>query len=119
MARAHPRPRPVRRPSRPKGYRPRVEPLEDRRLLAAVTVTTTADNGDNGNPPAGSFRDAIRLVNLSRDPENSVAFNFAANDPRHFYYRDDNRAGVSAGNVVVATTPADDSTLPADIDPDY
>jgi hypothetical protein len=44
-------------------YRPRLEALEDRTLLSAYIVTTTADNGDNTNPIAGSLRDAIMHVN--------------------------------------------------------
>src|SRR5262249_12438634 len=44
---------PACRPPRRRGHRPRVEELEDRRLLSTFLVQNTADSG------AGSFRQAI------------------------------------------------------------
>jgi hypothetical protein len=43
--------------ARPRPYAPGVERMEDRRLLASLTVTTAADSGP------GSLRDAIALAN--------------------------------------------------------
>jgi len=57
-------------------YRPRLEALEDRTLLTACVVTTTADNGDNTNPIAGSLRDAINQVNAGT--YNEIDFNITA-----------------------------------------
>ncbi len=52
-----------------------VERLEERLAPAVFTVTTTADNGDNLNPPPGSLRAAILGVNASVDPSNTINFN--------------------------------------------
>ncbi len=40
-----------------------LEVLEDRTLLSPYIVTTTADNGNNTSPIAGSLRDAINQIN--------------------------------------------------------
>ena len=51
-----------------------VERLEERLAPAVFTVTTTADNGDDVNPPPGSLRAAIVGVNASLDAENTIDF---------------------------------------------
>lgn len=45
----------------------RVEELEDRRMLATLTVTTLAD--DATNPPTGSLRAAIAAANATEEPD--------------------------------------------------
>jgi titin len=55
------------KPARPRSYRLRLEPLEDRLLLSTFLVTTTADAG------AGSFRQAILDANATPEP-NTIAF---------------------------------------------
>src|SRR5947208_602617 len=59
-----------RRTSRPRGYRPGFEVLEDRRLLSTLTVLNTQDSG------AGSLRQAIHDA-ASND---TVQFNLPATD---------------------------------------
>jgi titin len=49
-------------PSRCKGARPRLEPLEDRFLPSVFTVMNTNDSG------SGSLRDAINMVNSDPNP---------------------------------------------------
>ena len=44
-------------------YRARLEALEDRTLLSTFSVTTSADNGDDLSPVAGSLREAILAAN--------------------------------------------------------
>ena len=63
----------------PLQFRAKVEALEDRRLLAVLTVTTTIDELDGGtlanhNGPDGklSLREAINLANLSGGPDTIV-----------------------------------------------
>ena len=46
-------------------FRPIVGQLEDRSAPAVFTVTTTADNGDNNAPTAGSLRAAIMAANAA------------------------------------------------------
>src|SRR5215813_11265306 len=80
MLRSHRRP-PKKASRRPLhlGRRLCNEWLEDRRLLAVITVTTTADvldGGTLGNPagPDGkiSLREAVNLANLSGGPDTIV-----------------------------------------------
>jgi CSLREA domain-containing protein len=51
-----------------RSFRPGVEVLEERQLLSTFIVTTTADNGDDGNPTAGSLREAILQANANANP---------------------------------------------------
>jgi CSLREA domain-containing protein len=76
------RPRPARRPRRSR-VALAVEPLEDRTVPSTFTVTTTADNGDNTNPTAGSLRQAILLANQhANDPggPDTIAFAIPTTD---------------------------------------
>ena len=63
-------------PQRRKHFFRKFEPLEDRRLLAILTVTTTVDELDGGTllSPAGadgklSLREAINVANLNPGPD--------------------------------------------------
>jgi hypothetical protein len=58
-----------RKPGR-RRIRPVLEALEERRLPATFTVTSTADDGS-----PGTFRWALGQVNASRDSSDSVTFN--------------------------------------------
>ncbi|MBX3436804.1 MAG: VCBS repeat-containing protein [Planctomycetaceae bacterium] len=89
----------------------RVEPLEDRTLLATFTVTTTMDSGP------GSLREAIQLANAQAGPH-TIEFDLAADDPGHVYYGDDGVAGQVTTANIRATTEADDADI-SDIDPDW
>jgi hypothetical protein len=61
---------PRRRPRKPARYRPSVEPLEGRRLLANFTVTNTNDSGP------GSLRQAILDANAQAGPD-TINFNIS------------------------------------------
>ena len=95
---------------------------------SSLTVTTTNDLnngnttsvaaliGDDGGDGI-SLREAITAANNTAGTD-SINFNIAANDARHFYYADDGLAGqVSLANIAV-TTQALDSNI-VGIDPDY
>src|SRR5439155_24062018 len=58
----------------------RVEGLEDRCLLAPFTVTTTADNGNNLAPTAGSLRQAILGANATPGTD-TINFNILGIGP--------------------------------------
>lgn len=63
---------PVRkRPSR-RQFKPRLETLEDRLALAAILVTTTADNGDNANPVPSSLRAALVQASQAADHDSII-----------------------------------------------
>src|SRR4051794_38957674 len=70
--------RPVSRPRRT-SFRPHVQALEGRLLLATFTVTTTDDNGNNASPTPGSLRFAINRVNADTNatPANPDTIAFA------------------------------------------
>jgi hypothetical protein len=78
------RSQPLRRfNARKPSCRPRLEPLEDRRVPSTFTVTTTADDLDGGTlaDPAGpdgtlSLREAITVANLMAGTD-TIAFNIA------------------------------------------
>jgi hypothetical protein len=94
--------------------RPRLEALEDRTLLSAYVVTTTADNGP------GSLRDAINQVNadtshaLYASPSNpnvdEIDFNITA-DSNAAGYPAGQATGYNATTGVATITPH--SALPA------
>ena len=63
-----------RRPPAAGALRWAVERLEQRLAPATFLVTTTADNGDNVNPPPNSLRAAILGVNASLDADNTINF---------------------------------------------
>jgi parallel beta-helix repeat protein len=65
-------------PRRPGFRRPLLEALEERTVLSAFQVITTADNGDNTNPIAGSLREAINKVNAGLYSE--IDFAITASD---------------------------------------
>jgi len=115
-----------------------LEPLEQRLLLATFFVNSTGDETDV-NPGDGicetvaaggvcTLRAAIQETNaLANSPAGTpdeIRFAIPANDPRHFYYLD-NGNGQANGSVnnspsfLIATTAADDLSLPADKDPDW
>src|SRR5262245_42841440 len=73
---------------RPRVRRPRLELLEDRVAPAVFQVNTTADNGDDVHPVAGSLREAILRANASAGFD-MVQFALPATDPHHSYYPDD------------------------------
>jgi hypothetical protein len=90
------------RPSRVATFRPRLEALEERTLLSAYLVTTTADGG------AGSLRDAVTQVNadtsyaLYASPSNpnvdEIDFNItAASDTGGGYNPATGRATITLG----------------------
>jgi hypothetical protein len=87
------------------------EALEPRLPLATLMVTNTNDTG------AGSLRQAILDANAAGGAD-VIAFDIPANDPRHFYYRDDGVADQVTLSHVTATTASDDSTI-GNIDPDW
>ncbi len=64
--------------------KPSMELLEARILLSTYVVTTTADNGENSNPTAGSLRAAIVQANLAATgtaaTPDVVDFNIPATD---------------------------------------
>ncbi len=107
-------------------FKPRLDLLEDRTLLSTFSVVNTSDDGP------GSLRQAIKGANAHGNFLNKggaadvIAFNIPANDPGHFYYRNDglNRNPAAGGNAhltpasITPTTAADDAKL-ADIDPDW
>ena len=74
-------------------------------------VTNTNDSG------AGSLRQAITDANAVGGAD-TICFNIAAADARHFYYADDGVTGRVSAASVTGTTAADDSTI-AGIDPDW
>lgn len=47
----------------------RVEPLEDRRMLATLTVLNTADLDNAGNPVPGSLRQALNIANSNGEAD--------------------------------------------------
>ncbi|MGI9455936.1 MAG: hypothetical protein ACR2NU_05200, partial [Aeoliella sp.] len=63
----------------PSSRRPRVEPLEDRRMLAVVTVTTDQDVVDFSDGVT-SLREAIFATNLVAGPD-EIQFDFGHDGP--------------------------------------
>jgi VCBS repeat-containing protein len=91
-------------------------------VAAPPCSTVVVNTNDTG---AGSLRDAITcansLPNIDRtgdgtvDPD-PITFAISANDPGHFYYRND---AINGGlKNITATTASDDSTI-SNIDPDW
>jgi titin len=82
-------------------------------VVGSFLVTNTNDGG------TGSLREAIYDANTlaygtAANPD-TIAFNIPANDPHHYYYRNDGVAGqVSLADIAV-TTATSDSQIP-DID---
>src|SRR5262249_2235590 len=102
------------RTARPRryAYRPRLDALEERRLLSTFQVTNTNDSGP------GSLRQAILDAHADTGPTANIVFAMPAGDAGHFYYRHDGVPGqVSLTSVGVTAAPTDGSI--ADIDPDY
>ncbi len=100
-----------------------LEALEDRTVPSTFTVTTTADSGP------GSLRQAILDANAANtgtatNPD-LIQFKLAANDPNHFYYKDNGGPGISLADIAVTTvddtglTPAQVQAAIPGIDPDY
>jgi CSLREA domain-containing protein len=106
------------RRERRRGFVPAVEQMELRALLAAFTVTTTADSGDDSNPTPGSLRQAILYANTQPNGvTTTITFDLALDDSNHVYYADNGTAGsVSSGDIV--HTSVDDNQI-SDIDPDW
>lgn len=101
------------RESQRRFFRPQIERLEDRLLLAVFEVTNTLDAGD------GSLRQALLDANATAEPD-TIAFNLSATDPGHFYYQDDLHTGRVNANLesILPTATATDAAL-ADADPDW
>jgi hypothetical protein len=100
-----------RRPAtRRPGTRLSVEPLEDRTVPSTFLVTTTADSGP------GSLRQAILDANAAGS--GTILFNIAANDPHHYYYRDDGVIDQVSPGLIATTTASSDSAI-SDIDSDH
>jgi hypothetical protein len=77
----------------------------------SFVVTNTNDNG------LGSLREAIFNANLTAGAQ-TITFAIPANDPRHFYYRNDLAVGqVSLADIAVTSAMSDAAI--ADIDPDW
>ncbi len=88
-----------------------IEALEDRTLLAVISVSNTNASG------VGSLAQAIVDAN-NRAGLDSIVFNIPASDSRHQYYRDDGVAGqVTSANV--STTIATDDSAILGLDPDW
>lgn len=118
-----------------RAFRPLIENLESRRVLAnTYVVTTTADtvNDDDflslreatqlsdGTLTQADFTSPFVLSNIIPDGNatDTIKFDFYYFDSRHRYYRDDGIAGhVTLGNVATTAT-IDDGDIP-DIDPDW
>ncbi len=77
----------------------------------SFVVTNTNDSG------LGSLREAIYSANLTPGTQ-TITFAIPANDPRHFYYRNDGIAGQVSLSDIAVTSAANDATI-ADIDPDW
>ena len=60
---------------------PAILALEDRRLLATFTVTSTADTAPASNPAAGTLRWAVEQANLATSPS-TINFNLGAGHRR-------------------------------------
>src|SRR5262245_22568754 len=67
------------KPSNKRRAMPRLESLEDRCTPSTLLVTTSADNGDNVNPLAGSLRKAITDANANAGPD-TIVFNIPTTD---------------------------------------
>jgi hypothetical protein len=96
-------------------FRPAVELLEKRTLLAAFTVTTTVDGG-NSNPTPGSLRQAILYANSQLSGDTTITFDLPLNDPNHVYYADNGIAGSVTLADITRTTVADSQI--SNMDPD-
>jgi uncharacterized repeat protein (TIGR01451 family) len=77
----------------------------------AFVVTNTGDIG------LGTLREAIFNANLTAGPQ-TITFAIPANDPGHFYYRNDGVSGQVSRAKVAVTAATSDATI-ADIDPDW
>lgn len=106
------------RPARRNRCPLRMEVLEDRTVPSTFSVINTSDSD------LGSLRQAIIDSNAHGNFLNSdgapdvIAFNIPADDPGHFYYRNDGLAGHLTLASINTTSAADDATI-ADIDPDW
>jgi hypothetical protein len=92
-------------------HRLSIEHLERRELLAALTVTNTADDG------AGSLRQAL-LTAGNTSTVDTVRFNIPPTDPGHVYYQDDRVDGQVSRDRIRSTFAPDDAAI-TDIDPDW
>jgi hypothetical protein len=122
--------------ARRKRFRAMIEPLEDRRVLAAtITVNSTLDT--NARDSLITLREAISISNrmlsfaslsaaeqalISGTPTNAdadtIQFNIPVTDAGHVYYKNDGVAGQMTLANVTATTAASDASI-GDIDPDW
>ncbi|HYX26938.1 MAG TPA: Calx-beta domain-containing protein, partial [Pyrinomonadaceae bacterium] len=85
-----------------------------------LIVTKTADTNGTCLPGDCSLREAINAANSNPD-SNTITFDIPVTDSGHVYYQDDGVPNHVTNDVnhVVVTTAADDSSLPADKDPDW
>lgn len=117
-------------------FRPHLEALEDRRLLAAViTVNSTADN--NARDAELTLREAMLINNRTlsvaslsalellqviglptASDADTIRFSIPPSAAGHVYYKNDGAAGQLSAANVAATSAANDGTI-ADIDPDW
>ena len=63
------------------------------------------------------MREVINAVNAAPGTH-TISFDIPANDPNHYYYRNDGVPGQLTLADVATTTAADDADIP-DIDPDW
>ena len=90
--------------------RPRSSPGASSSDAATFTVTSTTEAGN-------SLRQAILAANAVPGTH-TISFNIPANDPNHYYYRNDGVSGQVTLADVATTTATDDASI-ADIDPDW
>jgi hypothetical protein len=122
--------------ARRKRFRATIEPLEDRRVLAAtITVNSTLDT--NARDAVITLREAISISNrtltfasLSATEKalvtgtstnadaDTIQFSIPVTDAGHVYYKDDGISGQITLANVMPTAAANDGSI-GDIDPDW
>jgi hypothetical protein len=76
--------------------------------------TGVVETGDVG---VGTLREAMFVAQFPSQPD-IITFSIPANDPHHFYYRNDGVSGQVSRSMVATTTAANDASI-SDVDPDW